>query len=706
MSLLKEATRSQLINKSRNAGPYKDQSKGKNRYARRVYSRQANTVSQYNKIDMNTFFKEDRLKVGIPVIGETRDYIVNMEFNGVLEDVQRRIKNNNNKLEFKVIYQALMSKFNSGDVYIGCNCLHPDTKIKLLDGTTRTIEQMKIDFDKGEKLWVYSVDETGEFKPGEVTNVIISGEAEDFIKITLDNDYEILTTPEHLYMLRDGTYLEAEKLEEGFSLMPLYFSEANGYELVKSNSSNRYRSVYKEVAKHCKQEEMEDTKKRVGLEDNMGYEVAIHHKDFNKNNNSPDNLQIMTAREHWEYHARLCGPNRPISEKLRDAARRNAYIRNANPTPAMVESRKKWQEKGKMRNYDEDRRKQQAEIMKNNIKNRSDIYCKESRRNRTLKALENNPEIRSKISASQKKVWEAYTEEEYKKRCNINRESNRKAKLVISEKLKKHWSNLSEDEKKERIKNVCLSKIRKVLEEMIRLQIPLTQDNYDSYRYDRRVKEKRDGGVPLTKYFNNINEAVEFFQLNHKVKRVEKIKLPKTPVYDISIKDFPNFLVEGGVILHNCPDNRYRFSYFQTINDYRSGEPETRPSDITNPTDNKGAGCKHILLVLSNLNWLLKVCSVINNYIHYSKDHLFRNYADIIFPKLYGVKYQGDVQLSILDDEDADLDTSNAYGRSRTRFKPNNPYRFTKRTPTTPENQLELDIEEEEPENNSNLRRH
>lgn len=424
MKKLQEATRSQLINKSRNAGPYKDQSKGRNRYARRVYSRQANTVSQYNKIDMNTFFKEDRLKIGIPVIGETRDYIVNMEFNGVLEDIQKRIKNNNNKLEFKVIYQALMSKFNSGDVYIGCNCLHPDTKIKLLDGTTRTIEQMKIDFDKGEKLWVYSVDEKGEFKPGEVTNVIISGEAEDFIKITLDNDYEILTTPEHLYMLRDGTYLEAEKLKEGFSLMPLDST----------------------------------------------------HKDGS-----------------------------------------NLYI---------------------------------------------------------------------------------------------------------------------------------------------------------------------------------------------KVKKVEKIKLSKTPVYDISIKDFPNFLVEGGVILHNCPDNRYRFAYFQTINDYRSGEPETRPSDITNPTDNKGAGCKHILLVLSNLNWLLKVCSVINNYIHYSKDHLFRNYADIIFPKLYGIKYQGDVQLSLEDEEDADLDTSNAYGRSRTRFKPNNPYRFTKRTPTTPENQLELDIEEEEPENNSNLRRH
>ena len=247
---------------------------------------------------MNTFFKKDELKVGINVHGETDDYVVTIRFNNALKAIADEIKRNNNKLEFKCVLIALQRTFNNGDVFVSCTCLHPDTKIKLLDGTTRTIEQMKLDFDSGEKLWVYSVDENGDFKPGEVENIWVSGEATEFIKIILDNDEEILTTPEHLYMLRDGTYIEAQDLKENDSLMPLYFNEKNGYETVKSNTTYRYKSVYKEVAKALKFDEIEEAKKRVKAEDNMSYDVAIHHKDFNKKNNNPDNLQVMTAREH------------------------------------------------------------------------------------------------------------------------------------------------------------------------------------------------------------------------------------------------------------------------------------------------------------------------------------------------------------------------------------------------------------------------
>ena len=101
-----------------------------------------------------------------------------------------------------------------------------------------------------------------------------------------------------------------------------------------------------------------------------------------------------------------------------------------------------------------------------------------------------------------------------------------------------------------------------------------------------------------------------------------------------------------------CPDFKYRFSYEATMNQYNSGAPETRPAKITNPNDTKGAGCKHILLVLANMDWMMKIASVINNYIRYSKDYLQRNYADYIFPVVYGVPYKKAVQLSIFDKED------------------------------------------------------
>ena len=66
-TILTEATRSQLMTKSRQGALYKDTSKGKNRWERRTKSKLANKVSQYDKLDMDTFFKRDILLVGIAV---------------------------------------------------------------------------------------------------------------------------------------------------------------------------------------------------------------------------------------------------------------------------------------------------------------------------------------------------------------------------------------------------------------------------------------------------------------------------------------------------------------------------------------------------------------------------------------------------------------------------------------------------------------
>ena len=77
------------------------------------------------------------------------------------------------------------------------------------------------------------------------------------------------------------------------------------------------------------------------------------------------------------------------------------------------------------------------------------------------------------------------------------------------------------------------------------------------------------------------------------------------------------------VYIHcSCPDWAYRFAFFATRNQINSGEEENRPSDITNPDDKKGSACKHVLLVLSNNKWLIKVASVINNYIKYMEKHM------------------------------------------------------------------------------------
>ena len=119
---LDEATRTQLVAQSRNVGQYKDTSRGKTRLDRKKYSRLANAVKAYNAIDMNSVFKQDILKVNIPVVGETDEYTVTIKIEGVVAEMQKNIKNNGNKMEFRTIIQSLTKVFNTTDVYVKCTC--------------------------------------------------------------------------------------------------------------------------------------------------------------------------------------------------------------------------------------------------------------------------------------------------------------------------------------------------------------------------------------------------------------------------------------------------------------------------------------------------------------------------------------------------------------------------------------------------------
>ena len=133
-----------------------------------------------------------------------------------------------------------------------------------------------------------------------------------------------------------------------------------------------------------------------------------------------------------------------------------------------------------------------------------------------------------------------------------------------------------------------------------------------------------------------------------------------------------------------CPDFKYRFKYWATRKGLLIGEPENRPADITNPGDNKGPGCKHIILCLSDSSWLIKIASVIFNYINYMEQHDERLYQKYIYPSIYDKEYENR-QLSIFDDEEEILDsdeetikTSNIEAIKKGQFKKDNEYRFRK----------------------------
>lgn len=150
------------------------------------------------------------------------------------------------------------------------------------------------------------------------------------------------------------------------------------------------------------------------------------------------------------------------------------------------------------------------------------------------------------------------------------------------------------------------------------------------------------------------------------------------------VRAISNSFNSKDVYIHcTCDDWKYRQAYYATKKKINSGNPENIPSKITNPNDTLGDGCKHVLLVLSNTSWIIKVASVINNYIKYMEKSQKRLYADYIYPAIYGKKYEKNVQLDLLNKDELDkdssfIDKSNRYAKTKTEFKSGNPYRYPK----------------------------
>lgn len=148
---------------------------------------------------------------------------------------------------------------------------------------------------------------------------------------------------------------------------------------------------------------------------------------------------------------------------------------------------------------------------------------------------------------------------------------------------------------------------------------------------------------------DNYEVTVEFSRLSQKIQGY--VKAAKNLFNrDIVTKALMNALSSSEVkISCTCPDFKYRLAYHATNADAKAGEQETRAANITNPTNNLGLCCKHVLAVLNNVQWMRNVASVIVNYANYCKENLEYNYSRFIFPKIYGVQYNQAVQMCMDD---------------------------------------------------------
>jgi len=400
------------------------------------------------------------------------------------------------------------------------DCLVGDTKIMLLDGTDICIRDLVGNYkDK----FVFSCNNMGEIVPGKIIDAWKVKDADEIVEITLDNDEVIKSTLDHRFMLRDSSYKEAQKLCIGESLMPLYYTICDsdlvpervdllyhGRPMIFDNNEYEWRPLHRVVAQHYV---------------NNLYNKVVHHKDFNKLNNHPDNLQIMSEQEHKSLHMKEMWKDKDFRLKMEELFQRlwndNDYrlkMDIAFNNPELIEKRS--------RMFKEMWENEEFRIIRKEYLNK-------------FWSSNDNKERQSKVmSDNLKEMWK---NDEYRVL-----KSNQSKDLWKGDKYRNKMSNTISKANKDngmKIKQL-IGRSKKLIDILVEDNLEVNESNYERIRLQLN-KDNKAIGVPSWNTYQKI--------VNHKVKHIRIMKLEEPiGVYDISVDKYHNFALSSGIFAHNC----------------------------------------------------------------------------------------------------------------------------------------------------------
>ncbi|TSC80064.1 MAG: DNA gyrase subunit B [Parcubacteria group bacterium Gr01-1014_29] len=434
-------------------------------------------------------------------------------------------------------------------------CFSGDTKIALTDGRAITFQELVEECQQGKKNYCYTIAENGSIAVGDITNPRVTKKNTKVVKVVLDNREEITCTPEHKFMLHDGTFKEAQHLTQHDSLMPLYrkYSEIagnitiRGYEMIFDPSKHRWifthilsdvynllRGIYAEVQGPHR-----------------------HHQDFNKINNNPDNLVRLSREEHLETHRRLVKYtlHRPdVLEKVRELHKTPEFrekIRKAMTTPKMhkllsVRAKKQWEnaeyKKFMIEKFLDFYQKNESyrEVSQKILAQAQEAYwsSEENRQEQAKRVREhfkNNPERKVWLADIAQKQWD-----------------NKKLRMWRSEKTKEQWTPKFRMQRKVAYNKTYYEHSVGALYEIYR-----TRGSVDSQEYETRRKKTQNKNLLkydtiLDRFFagdtRELTTAIQNY--NHRIKSVMRLE-KKIDVYDIEVPGTHNFALASGVFVHN-----------------------------------------------------------------------------------------------------------------------------------------------------------
>lgn len=432
-------------------------------------------------------------------------------------------------------------------------CFFSNTKIKLADGRNLSFKELIKEDSKGKKNYCYTIKEDGSIGLELIANPRKTKSKAEVIKVILDNDEKIICTPDHKFMLRDGSYCLARDLEPEDSLMPLYTQLSKkegritieGYEMVLDPRDSRWEFTH-------------SLADRYNLEHNI-YKKSDgpnrHHLDFNKLNNNPDNIIRMTKKEHMAYHQEMIKYSLhrdDVKEKAKRAHQSEAYKRKVSAimsAPAMKEilsarAKKQW----------------------------ANEEYKKFMTAKFLEFYQGNPAYREKnsrlLNKEQKKYWALEANRQRQSGCVESYfQAHPEAKDQLREKAKTEWNDpellawRAAETKKQWTPEFREKRKIAYTQTYYRQAMALLKTLLEKYGtiawYETVRKQKRNNNLLKFQTFSEkffagdnsrVLEAVQHY--NHKIKRIVPMK-KRIDVYDLEVPGTHNFALAAGVFVHN-----------------------------------------------------------------------------------------------------------------------------------------------------------
>jgi DNA gyrase subunit B len=448
-------------------------------------------------------------------------------------------------------------------------CFSGDTKVALADGRALSFLELIDEENAGIEHFCYTLRNDGTVGLERITNVRMTKAQAEVVRVTLDNGETIVCTPDHQFMLRDGSYRAAAELTPEDSLMPLYrkFSDMSepsitiqDYEMVWNPRSdswlfthvladwyNRWRGVYAEAdGDHC------------------------HHVDFNKHNNNPTNIRRLPAQDHLALHREHVSRtlHRPeVIEKGR-ALRRGEAFRSAmskrmrqTETREILSSQAKaqWEEEsykafmaGKWLEFYRTNEEYRKEVLERLDESQRTYWSDQSNRlaqaDRVRAYFEAHPEVREAFSQAAKVQWQ-----------------DEELLAWRSDTTRKQWTTDFRERRRAALEQTYYRKTMAALKQFETEPGLVDVAGYAAHRLAMKDKSLLRTDKFCTRYFDGdvsrMQEAVALY--NHRIVSVERVAAP-IAVYDLEVPGTHNFALASGIFVHNSA-KQGRDRHFQAI---------------------------------------------------------------------------------------------------------------------------------------------